>query len=200
MSKKTKHVKGRNRKDVNKMTSLLLALMFLGVTPAVSEAADITSETELEELFTTTGGDGEVKSSISTSSPITATVNDIILHSDSDANTLSGAAINLIEGTSLKLYDLAISNQISFASTGAVSSLVLGDKVNERASGNGLSLGSISGSVDVSVETLKNILFNNDINVNKLTIDSNSTTARITYNGNVSLVLREAARRRFPED
>ena len=188
MSKKTKHAKGRNRKDVNKMTSLLLALMFLGVTPAVSEAADITSETELEELFTTTGGDGEVKSSISTSSPITATVNDIILHSDSDANTLSGAAINLIEGTSLKLYDLAISNQISFASTGAVSSLVLGDKVNERASGNGLSLGSISGSVDVSVETLKNILFNNDINVNKLTIDSNSTTARITYNGNVSLV------------
>ncbi len=188
MSKKTKHAKGRKRKDINKMTSLLLALMFLGIMPPMSEAAYITSETELEELFTTTGGDGEIKSSISTSSPITATVNNIILHSDSDSNKLSGAAINLIEGTSLKLYDLAISNQISFASTGVVSSLVLGDKVNERASGSGLSLGSISGSVDVSVETLKNLLFNNDINVNKLTIDSNSTTAKITYNGNVSLV------------
>lgn len=188
MSKKTKHAKGRNCKESNKMTSLLLALILLGVMPSVSEAAEITTDTELEELLTVTGGDGEIKSSISTLSPITATVNNLILHSDSDSNIVSGSVLNFAEGTTLKLYDLAISNQIAFAPTGIVSSLVLGDKINERTTGNGLSLGSVTGSVNVSVETLKNLLFNNDINVNKLVIDSNSTTARITYNGNVSLV------------
>lgn len=188
MSKKTKHAKGRNCKESNKMTSLLLALILLGVMPSVSEAAEITTDTELEELLTVTGGDGEIKSSISTLSPITATVNNLILHSDSDSNIVSGSVLNFAEGTTLKLYDLAISNQIAFAPTGIVSSLVLGDKINERTTGNGLSLGSVTGSVNVSVETLKNLLFNNDISVNKLEIDSNSTTAKITYQGNVSLV------------
>lgn len=162
--------------DFKKFAGFLLAMLTFCSTAPVSEAADITNETELTQLMTVDGGSGTILNDISTANAIENSVNVVLASSAGNKFTLSGQGITIATGKSLTLYDIGITNALNFVGS---SSLVIGNGAETQ----GVSLGSIAGTASILINSSMPVTFTEFVNAASFTLDSNSTSTVALNNG-----------------